>query len=59
MCATSFMHLPTRGELLADLLATGWHHRWDCMRAELAPGGESLEVRAFSDECRFWCAQRK
>lgn len=52
----TFMHLPDRAEILADLKATGWKHTFDAMRQEIAK--ESAAVRAFSDECRFWCAQR-
>jgi SAM-dependent methyltransferase len=52
----TFMHLPDRNEILEDLLATGWHHAFDAMRAELAK--ESRAVRDFSDECRFWVAHR-
>ena len=51
----TFMHLPDRAEILADLAATGWTHTWDAMRRDLAK--ESRAVRDFSDECRFWVAQ--
>jgi len=50
----TFMHLPARAEILADLAATGWRHGFDAMRREL--GEESRAVRDFSDECRFWVA---
>jgi SAM-dependent methyltransferase len=50
----TFMHLPDRTEILADLAATGWRHEFDAMRREL--GEESRAVRDFSDECRFWVA---
>jgi hypothetical protein len=53
----TFMHLPDRREILADLAATGWAHRFDAMRNEVAR--ESRAVRDFSDECRFWAATRK
>jgi SAM-dependent methyltransferase len=52
----TFMHLPDRPEILADLAAAGWTHEFDAMRAELAR--ESRAVRDFSDECRFWVARR-
>ncbi|HTX64510.1 MAG TPA: class I SAM-dependent methyltransferase [Opitutaceae bacterium] len=52
----TFMHLPTRAEVLEDLAATGWALRFDAMRREISP--ESAAVRNFSDECRFWVAQR-
>lgn len=50
----TFMHLPTRAEILEDLAATGWHPEFDSMRRHLAR--ESKAVRDFSDECRFWVA---
>jgi SAM-dependent methyltransferase len=50
----TFMHLPDRAEILADLAATGWEHRHDALRREIAR--ESRPVRDFSDECRFWHA---
>ncbi|MFH1498281.1 MAG: class I SAM-dependent methyltransferase [Verrucomicrobiota bacterium] len=50
----TFMHLPDRAEILADLQATGWVHAEDRLRRELAK--ESRAVREFSDECRFWAA---
>lgn len=52
----TFMHLPDRAEILADLAATGWTHAFDAMRHEIAR--ESRAVRDFSDECRFWVAHR-
>lgn len=53
----TFMHLPDRPEILADLAATGWDHTFDAMRSEVA--AESRAVRDFSDDCRFWVAQRR
>jgi hypothetical protein len=50
----TFMHLPDRAEILADLAATGWTHTWDKLRRDLAT--EPRAVRDFSDECRFWVA---
>ena len=52
----TFMHLPDRDEILADLAATGWSHEYDAMRREIAQ--ESAAVRDFSDECRFWVARK-
>jgi SAM-dependent methyltransferase len=52
----TFMHLPDRPEILEDLAATGWAHTFDAMRRDLAR--ESRAVVEFSDECRFWVAQR-
>jgi SAM-dependent methyltransferase len=51
----TFMHLPTRAEVLEDLAATGWTPVYDEMRRRIAR--ESPEVVAFSDECRFWVAR--
>lgn len=53
---TTFMHLPVRREILADLRAAGWVPVFDAMRREIA--AESGAVRDFSDECRFWVARR-
>ncbi len=52
----TFMHLPDRDEILADLAATGWTHEFDAMRRQLA--SESRAVLDFSDECRFWVARK-
>lgn len=52
----TFMHLPDREEILADLAATGWTHEYDALRREIAR--EPQAVRNFSDECRFWAARR-
>lgn len=56
-CGDTFMHLPDRAEILADLAATGWSHVEDHLRRELV-AREPAAVRAFSDECRFWAARR-
>jgi hypothetical protein len=52
----TFMHLPDRAEVLADLAATGWTHEFDALRSDIAR--ESKAVRDFSDECRFWVAKK-
>lgn len=52
----TFMHLPDRTEILEDLAAAGWTHTYDVMRSDLTR--ESRAVQDFSDECRFWVAQR-
>jgi SAM-dependent methyltransferase len=52
----TFMHLPDRAEILADLAATGWGPEFDAMRREIAD--ERRAVREFSDECRFWVARK-
>jgi SAM-dependent methyltransferase len=56
-CGDTFMHLPNRAEILADLAATGWTHVEDHLRRDLAK--EPRPVRDFSDECRFWVASRR
>ncbi len=48
----TFMHLPSRDEMLAELTATGWIHEYDVMRSDLVR--ESRAVQDFSDNCRFW-----
>jgi SAM-dependent methyltransferase len=53
----TFMHLPDRAEIIADLTETGWEHTFDNLRQDIAK--ESRAVRDFSDECRFWCAVRR
>jgi SAM-dependent methyltransferase len=52
----TFMHLPVRVEVLEDLAVTGWVPQFDAMRRTVCP--ESPVVREFSDECRFWVAQK-
>ena len=52
----TFMHLPDRAEILADLASTGWTHAYDAFRRDIAR--ESRAVLDFSDECRFWLARR-
>jgi SAM-dependent methyltransferase len=51
----TFMHLPDRAEILADLAESGWAPEFDAMRREIA--AESAAVLAFADECRFWLAR--
>jgi SAM-dependent methyltransferase len=52
----TFMHLPDRREIIADLAATGWRHEFDALRSDVAK--EPKAVRDFSDECRFWVCRR-
>jgi len=52
----SFMHVPSREEVLADFQATGWLHEWDGMRSDISR--ESPATREFSDDCRFWVARK-
>jgi SAM-dependent methyltransferase len=51
-----FIHIPDRAEILADLAATGWIVRYDAMRSEIS--AETPAVSDFSDDCRFWVAER-
>jgi len=53
----TFMHLPCRDEMLAELVATGWSHEYDIMRNDLAR--ESRAVKDFSDNCRFWLVRKR
>ncbi|MGY8692751.1 MAG: class I SAM-dependent methyltransferase [Verrucomicrobiia bacterium] len=53
---TTFMHVPRRDEVLADLESTGWAWEEDLMRSEVA--SESADVLGFSEDCRFWVAKR-
>lgn len=52
----TFMHVPTRDDILADLGLAGWKHEQDFRRSEIAK--EPARVREFSDECRFWIARK-
>ncbi len=51
-----FIHIPTRTEVLRMLERTGFRYNSDKLRSEIAK--ENPEVREFSDECRFWIAQK-
>ena len=51
----TFMHLPDRSEILADLAESGWKREFDSMRREIV--AESPCVCEFADECRFWLAR--
>ena len=53
---TTFMHVPTRDDIVQDLKATGWFLCEDQMRSELSD--ESSSVREFSEDCRFWVAKK-
>lgn len=53
---TIFMHLPDREEILQMLEQGGLLPIFDALRSEIA--NEPVEVRNFSDECRFWVAQK-
>lgn len=52
----TFMHIPTREEILEDTASAGWVHEADFLRCEVAR--EPADVRDFSDECRFWVVRR-
>lgn len=51
-----FMHLPDRNEVEEDLAATGWVLEFDATRSDIA--NEPVEVREFSEECRFRVARK-
>lgn len=51
-----FIHVPSAGEILEDLAATGWELVENPLRQELA--NEPEIVRAFADECRFWVLRK-
>jgi SAM-dependent methyltransferase len=53
---TTFMHVPTRDDVLQDLKVTRWILCEDRMRSELSD--ESSSVREFSEDCRFWVAKK-
>jgi len=52
----SFIHVPTRLEVIEDLKSTGFNLETDVLRKDIA--NESDQVRQFSDECRFWVARK-
>jgi ubiquinone/menaquinone biosynthesis C-methylase UbiE len=54
---STFMHLPDRAEVLADIVAAGWQFEHTALRDDLAT--ERLAVREFSDNCRFWAARKR
>ena len=51
-----YIHVPTSKEMRAELKAAGFRVEADVLRSRIA--NESLSVREFSDECRFWVARR-
>ena len=51
-----YIHVPTTDEIRADLKGAGFRVEADVMRSHVA--SESHVVREFSDDCRFWVAQR-
>ncbi len=51
-----YIHIPTRDEVRAALKEAGFRIDVDVPRSSIAQ--ESIPVREFSDECRFWIAQR-
>lgn len=53
---STFIHVPARSEILEDLAATGWTHVGNATRDQLAREGR--KVRGFSDNCRFWAAEK-
>ncbi len=53
---TTFMHVPFREEVEADLEAAGWTVVLTRMRSEIAIEGRT--VVDFSEDCRFWVAKK-
>lgn len=51
-----FIHVTTTEEMRRDLKESGWVVEMDRFRSQIA--NESLKVREFSDECRFWVVRR-
>ncbi len=51
-----FIHVPSIEEVKEDLDATGWILEADRLRSQIS--NESLPVREFSDECRFWIVRK-
>ncbi len=51
-----YIHVTTTEEMRADLNEAGWIVEMDSFRSQLA--NESLLVREFSDECRFWVVRK-
>jgi SAM-dependent methyltransferase len=51
-----YIHVPTIREMEGELKAAGFRIEANAPRSSLA--NEPPEVRAFSDECRFWVVQR-
>lgn len=52
----SFMHVPTRDEVIALAKKAGFRMEADVLRSVIA--NEPVDVREFSDECRFWVVQK-
>lgn len=53
---TTFMHVPTRAEVLEDLASARFEVVEDAMRSSFAQ--ESAAVLDFSEDCRLWVARR-
>jgi ubiquinone/menaquinone biosynthesis C-methylase UbiE len=51
-----FIHIPDSQEVRDDLKSVGFKVEQDFLRSSVA--NESLRVREFSDECRFWIARK-
>ncbi|MCC5834830.1 MAG: class I SAM-dependent methyltransferase [Opitutales bacterium] len=51
-----FIHVPSIEEVKEDLDATGWVLETERLRSQIS--NESLPVREFSDECRFWIVRK-
>ncbi len=53
---TTFMHVPTRSEVVEDLSEAGFELVEDAMRSSLAR--ESAAVLDFSEDCRLWVVRK-
>lgn len=51
-----YIHVPDANTIRAELKKAGFRVEVDVLRSKVAE--ETSEVRRFSDECRFWIAQR-
>lgn len=51
-----YIHSPLKSDIIADLESVGFRLERNVLRSSLGP--EPEHVRAFSDDCRFWVAQK-
>lgn len=52
----SFMHVPSREEVISLVKSVGFRLEVDVLRSIIA--NEPVDVREFSDDCRFWVVQK-
>ena len=53
----SYVHVPAKEEMIEAIKKAGFRLEVDFLRSSIAQ--ETLAVREFSDECRFWVVQKK